>query len=350
MISGATSIPQYQSPSTAMPAVSPSTGAPAPVAAPVVANAPTSSPTSTPASPVQSQGIGGIFGAIGHFFGAIFGAIGGFFHRLFGGGGSSSQLTPTEQALATQYNLLATVANVQAFENEQQQYQQLGCLGPGSSNTQAITQLQQGLAQLGYSVSVDGQYDTATQNAVIKFKQDNGLHQSYQLANGTWAVNAWLDPNCYNTLKAKIQAIASGSSSSSGSTTSSNSSTASPPVSSSTDWQAIAQQDGLLSTQANVDAYLAELAGYQTDGALTPASTDSASITQLQQALTKLGFSVPTTGEYDSATEQAVVAFKQAHSLHQTYQMADGSWAVNPVADPQTLTLINQLIGSTTTS
>jgi len=53
---------------------------------------------------------------------------------------------------------------------------------------------------------------------------------------------------------------------------------------------------------------------------------------------------VPVTGTFDSATGQAVMAFKRANNLHQTYRAADGNWAVNEYADQTTLgTLLQRL-------
>ena len=62
-------------------------------------------------------------------------------------------------AIAQQYNLLATPANVQAFLNEVKTYETDGALGPGSANTQAVKDLQTVLAQFGFQVPATGTYD-----------------------------------------------------------------------------------------------------------------------------------------------------------------------------------------------
>ncbi|MNY10947.1 putative peptidoglycan binding domain protein [compost metagenome] len=56
-----------------------------------------------------------------------------------------------------------------------------------------VKQLQTLLARLGYDkVTSNGTFDDATGDAIIDFKVKHGLHQTYKLADGTWAVNEYV--------------------------------------------------------------------------------------------------------------------------------------------------------------
>ncbi|MNR85263.1 putative peptidoglycan binding domain protein [compost metagenome] len=255
--------------------------------------------------------------------------------------------------IAQQYNLLATPANVQAFLNEVKTYETDGALGPGSTNTQAVKDLQTVLAQFGFSVPATGVYDNVTAQAVIAFKTQNGLRQTYQAANGQFAVNEYADKQTLELIMKKLEANMAQP--------------AQPPVTQtpaqpapqpvqptpvvpqptqpaqptgSLNVAAIAQQYNLLATAANVQAFLNEVKTYETDGALGPGATNTAAIKDLQTVLAQFGFSIPATGTYDNATAQAVIAFKTQNGLRQSYLAANGQPAVNEYADKQTLEAI----------
>jgi peptidoglycan hydrolase-like protein with peptidoglycan-binding domain len=53
--------------------------------------------------------------------------------------------------------------------------------------------LQTLLARAGQSVAATGNFDEATAEAVIGFKLKAGLHQQYRNADGTFAVNEYVD-------------------------------------------------------------------------------------------------------------------------------------------------------------
>ena len=97
------------------------------------------------------------------------------------------------QKLATQYNLAATPENVQAFISEINSYKE-SAIGPDVGSADDLTKLQRVLAALGYQdVKETGKFDEATDKAVMDFKTKNNLHQSYKLADGTWAINEYVD-------------------------------------------------------------------------------------------------------------------------------------------------------------
>ncbi len=307
-------------------------------ASPVASPGPVTAQTSTGSSFLSV--LAGIWSGVVSFFKGVW-------NKLFGSSQSTQALDSTSAQVAQQYNLLPTEANVQAFLVEARSYEQDGTLGPGSPSSNAITQIQQALASWGYSVHPSGTWDQATSSAVIAFKQKYGIHQTYQMADGSWAVNAYVDNNTLSEMRQLMQGQTPAST---GNPTAGQSTPAAPvsqPTSGVENWQAIAQQYGLLADPTNVQAFLTEVQGYQNGSALGPGSADTADIKQLQQLLhDKFGFSaVNPTGTWDQATSQAVIAYKTKNGLHQTYKAADGNWAVNEYADTQTLKLMMQQAG-----
>ncbi len=269
-------------------------------------------------------------------------------------------------AIARQYNLLATPENVQAFLNEVKTYETDGALGPGSANAQAVKDLQTVLAKFGYAVPATGVYDNVTAQAVIQFKTQNGIRQSYKAANGQPAVNEYADKQTLEFIMKKLEAAMAQPP------------VAQPPVvqppvsqppvvqppvvqppvvqppvvqppvvqqptqpaTGGVNVAAIAQQYNLLATAENVQAFLNEVKTYETDGALGPGTTNTSAVKDLQTILAKFGFAIPATGTYDNATAQAVIQFKTQNGIRQSYKAANGQPAVNEYADKQTLEFI----------
>ncbi len=110
-------------------------------------------------------------------------------------------------AIAQQYNLLATPENVQAFLNEVKTYETDGALGPGSNNPQAVKDLQTVLAKFGFTAPATGVYDNVTAQAVIQFKTQHGIRQTYKAANGTPAVNEYADKQTLELIMRKLEAL-----------------------------------------------------------------------------------------------------------------------------------------------
>ncbi|MBM3269799.1 MAG: peptidoglycan-binding protein [Candidatus Sericytochromatia bacterium] len=125
---------------------------------------------------------------------------------LFSGTQNTGEvLTPEEAALAQRYGLQPSKANIAAFRAEVSQYQANGTLGPGVNNPDAVKQLQLALARLGYQAPASGQYDSATAQAVIRFKMDAGLRQTYRSADGNWAVNEYATPDVVAALIERLR-------------------------------------------------------------------------------------------------------------------------------------------------
>jgi peptidoglycan hydrolase-like protein with peptidoglycan-binding domain len=272
-------------------------------------------------------------------------------------------------AIARQYNLLATPENVQAFLNEVKTYETDGALGPGSANAQAVKDLQTVLAKFGYAVPATGVYDNVTAQAIIQFKTQNGIRQSYKAANGQPAVNEYADKQTLEFIMKKLEAamaqppVQQPAQPPVAQPPVQQPPVAQPPVAQPPVAQppvqqppvvqqptqpatggvnvaAIAQQYNLLATAENVQAFLNEVKTYETDGALGPGTANTSAVKDLQTVLAKFGFAVPATGTYDNATAQAVIQFKTQNGIRQSYKAANGQPAVNEYADKQTLEFI----------
>lgn len=308
----------------------------------------TTAPAATPAQPPavvapqqaiapMSFDVAGLFDGIKKFFTGILN----FFKNLFKPKDTGA-LDPDTQAVATAYNLLPTKENVQAFLAEARSYEQNGTLGPGSPNAQAVTEIQTALKNWGYNVTVNGTYDAATGDAVKAFKRANGIHQSYQMADGSWGVNEYFD----NATLAKFrELLSSGQQPPVTPPTENPPGTGTPTQPGTIDYAAIATQYKLEASEANVKAFLAEVQGYAANGTLGPDYPNAEDIRELQGVLQAWGYALTPTGSWDAATSQAIIKFKLDNGLHQTYKSADGNWAVNEYAEPQTLAKIREKLG-----
>ncbi|MDB5097142.1 MAG: hypothetical protein JWM80_1563, partial [Cyanobacteria bacterium RYN_339] len=195
----------------------------------------------TPAGqPTVANGLGQAVDNLMTLVGKVFTGIINFFKKLFGGNGGAAQvpgqapvvpgvsqvpgqapiinnpqlpapigqlgeLSGQDAAIAQQQGIAPTKANFQAFMTEAQAIEQQQALGPGSTDTASITELQNLLKQWGYPVTPNGQFDQATIAAVLKFKTDNGLFASYRMANGQRGVHPFIDQATKQAMIAKLQ-------------------------------------------------------------------------------------------------------------------------------------------------
>jgi N-acetyl-anhydromuramyl-L-alanine amidase AmpD len=102
-------------------------------------------------------------------------------------------LSAEEAQIAAEQGILATRENFDAFVKEAQALEAQNAVGPGTTQKDAVTELQQILAQWGYAVQQNGTFDQATADAVIKFKRDNGVAATYKMADGTAGVHPFVD-------------------------------------------------------------------------------------------------------------------------------------------------------------
>ncbi len=323
-----------------------------------VPTAPVAAPYAPPAAPVPEPYTGagnfsanGIMDVLKGIFNGIVGFFKGIWNKLFGGNTPAGPLDPDSAAIAATYKLLPTKENVQAFLLEARKYEQDGTLGPGSPDSNAISQVQQALAAWGFQVTANGKYDQATAAAVVQFKLRNGLHQSYRAADGAWAVNEYLDNQSLTKMRELLTSGARPPASPAPSPSPAPQAPVQTPAQApgTVNWQAVAQQYGLLPMQDNVQAFLAEVGTYNAGGALGPgmAANRAEDIKELQRLLRGVfGHpEVPENGVWDQATGVAVIDYKRKNGLHQNYKAADGNWAINEYADLNTLRLMMQQAG-----
>lgn len=107
------------------------------------------------------------------------------------------------EAIATQRNLLPTAENVAAFQAEVATYGQ--AVGP-DSGAEAVKRVQSLLGRLGYQVPASGTLDDATAEAIMAFKKKAGIHQTYRLPNGDFAINEYVDPVTELRMRSALQA------------------------------------------------------------------------------------------------------------------------------------------------
>jgi peptidoglycan hydrolase-like protein with peptidoglycan-binding domain len=331
----------------------------------------------------------------------------------------AAPLAGEELAIAQQQGLLATRENFDAFMKEAQALEAVNALGPGSTQTESISELQQLLAGWGYAVAATGQFDQATIDAVTKFKKDNGVAATYKLADGTPGVHPFVDeatkaamikrletaapvvapPTQYQaptpvtpapvvtpsttgqpqvvtvpvtaTPTAPVTTPVVGTPSpvvpptTEGQppvvTVSVNGVPATAPttpvtaapapgsqyqaVGLSAEEQALAQQQGIQPSRENFDAFMREAQAIETERAIGPGSTEREAITELQGLMAGWGYAVQATGQFDAATEAALVKFKQDNGLAASYRLADGSPAYHPFIDAATKAKMVQKLG-----
>ncbi|MEB3285334.1 MAG: peptidoglycan-binding protein [Candidatus Sericytochromatia bacterium] len=361
--------------------------------------------TSVPGNNNLANTIDGVMGALGRVIQNVID----FFKRLFKSNasaptlpGSTAPATPVNPAtglsqnelmVAQQNGIQANRDNFNLFMQEAQALESSQALGPGSTNSDAIRELQQVLQSWGYAVTPSGQWDGATTEAVLAFKRSNGLGASYRMADGTPGVHPFIDERTKQAMVNKLLAAQNGTTSPSTTTTPPVTpppapaqspvltpvappppppppvaavpappppppppppipvgdvttvpvppapAPATPPQTSDTltaDEAKIASENGLLATKSNVEAFLKEAQNLETTKALGPGSQDADLIRELQQLLNSWGYNLPTTGTWTPETTEAVLKYKRENSLTASYQLADNTTAFHPFIDEAT--------------
>ena len=200
------------------------------------------------------------------------------------GAGSPSSISDAQvQQIAQQYGLLPTQQNVQAFLAEVQSYQGTA-IGPDQGTPDQVKQLQTALASLGYAVNPSGKWDTATANAVVDFKKENGIAQSYKMADGSPAVNEYVDEKTANAMVAALKSgwhagqSSTGTSSSTTGTSSSGSGTASSTPATGSSSSTGGSSSSTASTGSTTRAGSATAATTSTTASTTPAAPSTYSV------------------------------------------------------------------------
>jgi len=220
------------------------------------------------------------------------------------------------QALAAKYNLAPEAENVRRFLAEVGRYDR-DAIGPNQGTPAQVKQIQAALRVAGYDVQPTGTFDEATALAVLHFKQEKGLHQDYQQADGSFAINEYVDGKTANALYDLVQSVDRKP----------------EPTMSAEAVRTYAAERNLLPSEENVEAFQKEIATY---GQAVGPDSASADVARLQSLLGRLGYPVTLTGTFDDATAEAVMAFKTKAGIRQGYKLANGDWAINEYVDPTT--------------
>lgn len=223
--------------------------------------------------------------------------------------------TPAEPSAAQrsqitkQFNLEGSDGNWKNFWAEISQYPQ-STVGPDTGSDADRKGLQGTLAKLGYDVQATGSYFGAdgqpnkTAEAVVDFKRRAGITQGYNVtgADGkaTPDVNEYVDDRTKETMQITLRLL---------------------------------QNPGLRSKEA-MDAAVKE-AGRLQQSSIGPEVGSTEARQLVQQYLNGLGYKVPTTGEFDKATTDALVDFKQKRGLS-TLKDDQGKPVFTPYVDGDT--------------
>lgn len=234
------------------------------------------------------------------------------------------ELTPEKaKAIAAEYRLAPDLENVRAFLAEVGNYQS-GAIGPNHGTPEQIKQIQAALRVAGYDVTPSGSFDEATSLAVMHFKQEHDLYQTYRQADGSYAVNQYVDERTAEALYGVVQRVDSVAAAVQA---------GDAAKAAEAGWQKVAAQYNLLATAENVKAFEAEVATY--DSAVGPGSA-SADVGRVQATLARLGYAVQPSGTFDDATAEAIMAFKRQAGIRQAYRLASGDPAINEYVEPTT--------------
>jgi peptidoglycan hydrolase-like protein with peptidoglycan-binding domain len=240
------------------------------------------------------------------------------------------ELTPEKaQAIAAEYRLAPDIENVRAFLAEVGAYES-GAIGPNHGTPEQIKQVQAALRVAGYDVTPSGSFDEATSLAVLHFKREHSLYQTYRQADESYAVNQFVDARTAEALYGVVQRVDGVVAAVQAEDAPK---AAEEKASVLAAWQQVAARYNLLATAENVKAFEAEVATY--DSAVGPQST-SADVGRIQSTLMRLGYAVQPTGTFDDATAEAIMAFKRQAGIRQAYRLANGDQAINEYVEPTT--------------
>lgn len=129
--------------------------------------------------------------------------------------------------LLQERRLLGTQVNARLFTAEIESYRKTQALGPDTTDAEALKRLQTLLGAAGFQTPATGTFDEATANAVIAFKLREGIHQTYRNADGTFAVNEYVDEA---TARALVEAARKAAEASKDGATQPTASTGQPPA------------------------------------------------------------------------------------------------------------------------
>lgn len=352
--------------------------APTVYAGPVAGSAAAPQPVSVAVNSYQAPSVAGAQPGIMSVLGGLFSGIVNFFKGIFGklfapanGPATGPVVTtptptqpqtptttgPDDATLAAQFGLAPDAANVAAFKQTiASQTGEPDSIGPGSTNTEAVKELQQLLSGWGYPVPATGQFDPATADAVMQFKTATGLTENFKFANGSAGVTPFIDNRTRAKMLELLQANQAPAQPAAPAPTPGTTQAPAPTPTPATPTPAgalsaeeakLAQDFGIAASRANFDAFMAEAGKLEQEAGVVGPNLNATpeAVQELQTILGMWGYAVTVTGQFDAATVAAVNQFKRSNGISYNFQMADGSAGVHPYIDQRTKDVMIKKLG-----
>jgi len=109
-------------------------------------------------------------------------------------------LSDMDRGRAALLDVLATRADLDAFDGEAARLARVGALAPGSAQRAVIKDLQKALRLQGAAVRETGTFDDATATAVVAWKRARGVHEPFRDSRGAWAVRPSVDLDLFGRI------------------------------------------------------------------------------------------------------------------------------------------------------
>jgi subtilisin family serine protease len=109
-------------------------------------------------------------------------------------------MSDLDRGRAALLDVLATRADLEAFDAEAARLARTGALAPGSAQRAVIKDLQKALRLQGAAVRETGSFDDATAAAVIAWKRTRGMHEPFRDSRGVWAVRPSVDLDLFGRI------------------------------------------------------------------------------------------------------------------------------------------------------
>jgi nucleoid-associated protein YgaU len=237
---------------------------------------------------------------------------------------------PAERAeIIKQFGLENSPTNWNAFWAEVSAYPNTS-VGPNTGTDQERKALQQLLGKLGFPVEVtgsyvvlgpdgkpklgpDGQPQSPTADAVIAFKRMAGISQGYKVmgpdGKPTADVNEFADARTREAMQITLRLL----------------------------------QNPGVRQRANMEAAAKEAAALATN-AIGAETAQPEARAYVQQYLKGLGYQVQVTGNFDKATEDALIDFKRKNNLAASYKDDQGNAVYTPYVDSATAEALFQAL------
>ncbi len=103
-------------------------------------------------------------------------------------------------------DVMNTPQNLQSFKNFETSIKSnpQGFLQPGSTDMGRVKDVQTKLNYLGMNMTVNGQFGSATEQAIIRFKKSVGINDGFLDKSGQWAVTPIVTPQTWSLLNSQV--------------------------------------------------------------------------------------------------------------------------------------------------